>query len=162
MLFRHGDRTHRAKRVSGLADEELLVVSLFLASGNVVDDGVAPDVGHGVVLVDFERGLVADDDADFAFVVEGLGEGGVRVDRLAAGDDAGGTFGEDDRVAGLVDFVRRVVAGLVEFCSVRGVVLADGEDVPAGQGREKFDGGEGNGVAAGGVHVSAELDDLVQ
>ena len=141
------------------------MVALLIARSDVVYDGVAPNI---VPRLGF-RNTVAwfgQDDADFALVVECIGVLGVRVDFSAAGNDGGGTFGEDHWMGGGVDFVAGVVAGFVELGGVGMVVLADGEDVTVREWWEKGDGGElergcegcvdeGN---AGGIC----FDDLVQ
>ena len=57
------------------AGGELVGVALPVADGAVVEDGVAGDDGEGFFFRDVEA-VLADDDGELAFVVEGGGVGG--------------------------------------------------------------------------------------
>ena len=143
----HRPRAQRAERVERLADEPLLVVALQVACGHVVDEGVAP---HVVESVGFGHlgGALADDDADLALVVQRRGDVGVRVDRIAGGDDGGGGLGEHHRVLGQVLSVGAasgVEAAGRELGGVLGVVLADAEDVAVRDERREHLAGLGGG-----------------
>ena len=76
---------HWAESVWRLSDVELLVVTLAFPRSHIVDDGVAPNVVHCFILVDAEA-LLANDDTQFTFVVDGFGEFGVRMDFVAIAD----------------------------------------------------------------------------
>jgi hypothetical protein len=81
---RNGPAAGGAEGVEAFAAGPLAVALLEVAGGDVVDAGVAPDVFAPVFGFDV-AGALADDEAEFAFVVEILGELGVD-DFIAVGD----------------------------------------------------------------------------
>src|SRR5690606_16396053 len=68
------ERPHGAEAVLRLADQPLLVPTLQVTGGDVVDDGVAPDVLQRPGARD-GAATTADDDRKFRLVVDGLGDG---------------------------------------------------------------------------------------
>ena len=92
-------RPHRAKGVKRLAHVPLLVAVLPVACGDVVDDGVAPYVGHRVLGSNAFAAL-ANDDGQLGLVVNGGRDvGRWQVNRGAGADHRLGHFGKDDRVS---------------------------------------------------------------
>lgn len=71
-VARDGYRPHRTEAVLRLAEQPLLVRLLHVARGDIVDDGVAPHVVHGVADA-YGAPFAADDDGEFRFVIELLG-----------------------------------------------------------------------------------------
>src|SRR6185295_16423924 len=65
----HGPWPHRAERVLRFRDQPLAMARLQVAGGDVVDDGVAPDMLHGLFPADCPPRL-ADDDGEFRLVVD--------------------------------------------------------------------------------------------
>ena len=57
----YGDAAHGTERVSRFADVQLFVISLFLASGHVVDNLLPPQTIHCVLFVDGEACFPHDD-----------------------------------------------------------------------------------------------------
>src|ERR1700734_3177127 len=120
-------RPHRTEGVERLPDKPLLMASLKVARGYIVDDGIAPDAA--------QRGFTADsaaatsyDDAKLGFVVETLRQLGMTGDLGAGADHAARGFCENDRHLGYFRGAR-IKAALVELLGVFLVVLADAEDI---------------------------------
>jgi len=129
---------HRAKSVRRLANVELLVISLALSCGKVVDDRIPPNVIHGFVLR-YAESLLPDDHADLALIFESLGEFMVREDIISICNNGGIALGEDDRVGWLILFVRAVEARLVELFGMLGVILSDAQDIStADRGEQSY------------------------
>ena len=59
---------HRAECICGFPYIELFMVPLPLSSGDIVDDGIPPDVVHGICLTDPKPRLTYDH-ADLPFIV---------------------------------------------------------------------------------------------
>lgn len=118
-----GTTYHRAEGIWRFADVELLMIALALSCRHVVDDGIAPDVVHGFILPN-AKAFLANDDSEFALVVDSLGELRVRVNVLSVCNDGREALGEDDGVRRLVDLVGAIEARFVELFGVLGVVLA--------------------------------------
>ena len=69
LVLAHGKRPHRTEGVLRLGDQPLAVAALQIARGDVVDDGIAPDMVEGILRLDAAAGL-ADDDGEFRLVVD--------------------------------------------------------------------------------------------
>jgi hypothetical protein len=108
MFFRDSNGAHRTKGVWTFAYIELLVISLAFSCSHVVDNGIAPNVIQSVFLLDAEAWL-ADNDTYFAFVVGGFGEFGMWINVFPMGNDGGCSFGKDDGMGWLVDFIGGIV-----------------------------------------------------
>jgi hypothetical protein len=118
--------------VSKLLARPLAVEFLEIAGGDVVEAGVAKDVGADVFIGVEQMAAAADDNGDFAFVVDALGD---------AGEDDG-FFGRDDRRRGLQEDYRILRRRAAHFGGVVDVILADADDFRGDGGREEFYGVE--------------------
>src|ERR1700739_4024890 len=74
--IRFNVRTNGAESVEAFAARELYVALLDVAGGDVVQAGVAKNVGQGIIRIAQMRAAAADDDGEFAFVLDALGIGG--------------------------------------------------------------------------------------
>jgi hypothetical protein len=125
---------HRAVRVQRLADGPLLVPGLQVAGGDVVDDGVAPDVAKASLRRDAAppRPMIT---PELGLVVQLGGHAVVRVDVVERAGHRRGGLGEHHRVLGQgLGAVGLVVAGAAELGHVLAVVLAHAKRSPAGTG----------------------------
>ena len=120
-------RSERCEGVEGFAAGPLALGVLDGAVADVLGCGVAEDVaggGGGGDVADF----AADDDGEFGLVVGAvLGEWDFNL--AAVGQEGGGGFEPEQRLLG---------ERLAHFARMVGVVLADGDDLGRGDGRESF------------------------
>ncbi len=131
--------------VEGFADGPLLffAAELPVAGGDVVPAGVTADVLECGGIVGDVFGGFADDDDEFGFVVDLLGDFG-QLDRIAVRDERVGVFREDDGFGG---------NGFPAFDGVIAIVQPDADDLAGfGNRRQDFDGvcGEFDGIGVGG------------
>lgn len=104
LLLRDGDGSHRAESIWAFPNIKLLMVPLPLPRSHIVDDGVTPHMIQSILLGDLEA-CFANDDSKFTFIIQSLRELWMRVDLVSIRDDGGETFGEDNWMCGLIDFV---------------------------------------------------------
>lgn len=123
-LKRAGYIYHRAESVRRLANVELLVIPLALSRGEVVDNGISPNVIHGLVL-GYAVSVLPNDHTDLTLIVESLGKFIVREDVISVCDNGGKTLCEDDRMGWLILFVGAVKARLIELFGMLGIILSD-------------------------------------
>ena len=122
----HDGGAHGAEGIETLAAEPLEMFFLQISSGDIVDDGVAIHIFHGIFFGYIDAGL-ADDDAQLAFVVHLFGNRGMAVDFLIWSDDGSGGFGEENGIVRIL-----CVHILVEFLHMGLVILADAKHIAAG------------------------------
>ena len=102
--------------------------ALHIASRDIVDDGIAPHMMHGILPVD-RPPAAPDDHREFGFVIEFTGDLGIEQDGRTWTNDTIGELREHDRcgwrraAAGRVEAARRY---LLHMCVV---VLADAENI---------------------------------
>ena len=115
---------HRAESVRRLANVELLVVPLALSRGEVVDNGISPNVIHGFV-EGYAVSVLPNDYADLTLIVKSLGKLMVRENVISVGNNGGKALCEDDRMCWLILFVRAVKARLIELFGMLGIIFSD-------------------------------------
>ena len=103
--------------------EPLAVIALQVPGGNVVHDSKAIDVIHG--FADGDVGpFFADDDGQFAFIIEFLRDVLVRIDVVIRADDARRGFCEE-----LGELGQFLELFFMEFFDVFGVIFTDAENI---------------------------------
>ena len=127
---------HWAESVRRLANVELLVISLTLSRGKVVDDRISPNIIHGFVL-GYAESLLPNDHADLSLIVEGLSKLLVRKDVISVRNNGSKALGEDDRMGWLVFLVRAVKARLVELFGMLGIILSNAQDISTANRRKQ-------------------------
>src|SRR5271157_375129 len=119
-------RSGGAKRVKALGASELHIALLEIARGNIVHAGVAQDVGKWIVIIAEMRALLADHDAQLAFVLDAIGVAR-QDDGLLRADYGRGGFQKDERLFG--NFIAK-------FGGVRSVVTSNADNLGRLDGRE--------------------------
>lgn len=109
MLLGDCNWAHGTECVWAFANIELLVITLALSSRNIVDDGVSPDMIQSVFL-GYTKSSLANNDADFALIVNGFSELSMWENVFTMSNDAGGSLCENDWVCRLIYFIRGVVS----------------------------------------------------
>ena len=126
-------RPDGAEGIQALAVEPLDVVGLQVPGRDVVEDSETVDVVHGFADGDV-RTFLADDDGQFAFIVDLRCDVRMGVDEVIRADDRRRSLGEDDRI-----FWRFRHGCLVKFGNVFRIVLADTENIPFHMGDRGHD-----------------------
>ena len=137
------------------------MISLPLSGSHVVDDGVSPDIVHGIGLGN-TKSWFADDDTELSLIVNRLGEFGVRIKLISIRDNGSEAFGENNGMSGLIDLVGTVEPRIVELFGMLGVVLAYTKDVSATDWRKDLSGRFCKRLSRSHNTRLANIDDLVE
>ncbi len=122
----HDSGAHGAESIEALTAEPLEMFLLQVSGGDIIDDGVAVHIFHGVFF-GYIGASLADDDSQFAFVVHLFGDRRVAVDFFVGADDRRGGFGEENGVIRILG-----IHVLVEFFDMGLVILADAKHIATG------------------------------
>jgi hypothetical protein len=131
-------RANRAKGIKAFGARELGVAFLNVASGNVVEAGVAKKMGESVVAIAQVGTAAADDEGEFAFVFDMLG--------ITRKDD--GLFGPDDSRWRFEKNKRLFRDFVAAFGGVGRIIASNANDLSRLDGREEPNIMGGPGVRA--------------